>query len=411
MKQLAPLAMMAVVFLHAAPASAQDVDQRIAETLSAHAWPMTVDDDGISGSGAERLVELGRDASFFALGESHLNNETPVLTTALLEALQPSGYTALAIETGVAIADHAQAELRAGRVETVPALFAEVPFTAAFIDHEAEFTLLERAVALGYDLWGLDQVFAGGARFNLARLVELAPNDTARAAATAGLERARRGFQQFARSGDTSVGFLQSATPEDYAALREAFADAREEARRIVDELAASSRIYQLFGRGANYQSNHERIRLMKRHLADRVNAADAETRVFLKFGSVHMGRGYSPLNQLDLGNAAAEIGLLRGGGSLHVKVTALASTGTDGAVSDWTASSPYLKLFANAMSDETAWTVFDLRPLRPIFHRAANAEGREELSELVWAYDLLVVARGFTRAEPLPGVPVPPGQ
>ncbi len=280
----------------------------------------------------------------------------------------------------------------------------------AIADHaEAEFALLEHAVTLGYDLWGLDQVFAGGARFNLARLVELAPSDTARAAATAALERARRGFQQFARSGDTSVGFLQSATPEDYAALREAFAD--EEARRIVDELAASSRIYQLFGRGANYRSNHERIQLMKRHLAERVNAAGPETRVFLKFGSVHMGRGHSPLNQLDLGNAAAEIGLLRGGGSLHVKVTALGSTGTDGAVSDWTASAPHLRRFADAMDDEAAWTVFDLRPLRPIFHRAANAEGREELSELVWAYDLLVVARGFTRAEPLPGVPVAPGQ
>lgn len=93
------------------------------------------------------------------------------------------------------------------------------------------------------------------------------------------------------------------------------------------------------------------------------------------------------------------------------MKVTALASTGTDGAVSDWTASSSYLTLFADAMSDETAWTVFDLRPLRPIFHRAVNAEGREDLADLVWAYDLLLVARGFTRAEPLPGVPVPPEQ
>ena len=411
MKSLVLLAMMATTLAAAAPADAQDVDQTIAEVLAAHAWPMTLDEDGISGEGAERLVELGRAASFFALGESHLNNETPRLTAALLEALRPAGYTALAIETGVAIADHVEAELRAGRGDTVPALFAEIPFTAAFIDHQPEFALLERAVALGYDLWGLDQVFAGGARFNLARLVELAPDDTARVAATAALERARHGFQEFARTGDPSMGFLQSATPEDYATLREAFAEAGEEALSIVDELAASSRIYQLYGQGANYRSNHERIELMKRHLAERLKAASPEARVFLKFGSVHMRRGYSPLNQLDLGNAAAEIGVLRGGGALHVKVTALASTGADGAVSDWIASSPHLERFSDVMPDDAEWAVFDLRSLRPVFHRAANAEGREELADLVWAYDLLVVGRSFTRAQPLPGVPGLPGQ
>ncbi|MGK7294517.1 MAG: hypothetical protein ACNS61_01660 [Candidatus Wenzhouxiangella sp. M2_3B_020] len=390
-------------------AAGQDIDARIAATLEDHVQPFRLVEGRLQGQGANQLVAEGRRASFFALGESHLNEETPALTEALLEALKPAGYSALAIETGPMIAEHAAAALRGGRRDALAGLFAEVPFTAAFIDHAPEFGLLERAVDLGYALWGLDQVFIGGARFNLDSLVELAPSDEARKLAAAALERAERGYVRFAETGDSAQGFLVTASEAEYDALRAAF-DGVPEAGRILDELAASTRIYRLFGQGENYRSNHERIELMKRHLADNLRETDTGTKVFLKFGSVHMQRGYSPLNQLDLGNAAAELGFYRGGGSLHVKVTALGSTGLDGEFDDWTESSPYLDRFEAAMPEDSEWAVFDLRALRPIFHDRDNADGRGALAEIVWGYDLLVLAREFTRAEPLPGVPSPPG-
>lgn len=406
--------MRSLVFLSSAlwitiAAAEPTADARIHSTLAEHVEPMSLGPDGLAGPGAERLIDEGSDAAFFALGESHLNNETPALTSALLEALRPAGYSVLAIETGPMIAEHAEAEIRAGRAESLAGLFAELPFTAAFIDHQPEFELLERAIALGYAIWGLDQVFAGGARFNLVRLVELAPGDSARAAASEALAKAREGFTRFARTGDTSTGFLQTAEPDDFDRLRRAFAGVPE-AIRIIEELAASSRIYQLYSAGENYRSNYERITLMKRHLAEHLRETPGEVKVFMKFGSFHMRRGYTPLNQLDLGNAAAEIGLLRGGGSLHVQVTALESRDGAGERSDWTDDSPHLARFADAMPDGADWAVFDLRPLRPIFHRRANVEGREALAELAWGFDLLVLARRFTRAEPLPGVPPLPG-
>lgn len=404
--------LLALIVLLSAPATggAQEMDARLDAALAERALPMAVTSEGIRGPGADMLIAAGREASFFALGESHLNRETPALAAALLAALAPAGYSVLAIETGPMIAEHAQAELRAGNTESLARLLAETPFTAPFIDHAPEFELLETSVGLGYDLWGLDQVFAGGARFNLARLVELAPNPEARGMAEDALNRAREGFIRFAQSGDSSAGFLQSTDAPGYSALRSAFSGV-DEASRIIDELAASSRIYQLYGQGANYQSNHQRIELMKRHLADRLRETDAATRVFMKFGSVHMQRGYSPLNQLDLGNAAAELGVLRGGGSIHVKVTALGSVDADGEFDSWIEQSPLLKRFEAAMPEGSSWAVFDLRPLRPIFHDRDNATGREALSELVWGYDVLVLARQFTRAGRLPGVPAPPGR
>lgn len=391
-----------------AAAAESDRQARIDAALAEHVEAMSLDEDDLAGPGARRLIDEGREAAFFALGESHLNVETPRLVAALLGALKPAGYAALAIETGPMIAEHAEAEFRAGRRDELAGLFAEVPFTAAFIDHAPEFELIERAVELGYDLWGLDQVFIGGARFNLDRLVELAPDDEARKLAAAALERAERGYARFAESGDSADGFLVTATEADYDSLRAAF-DGVAEGKRILDELAASSRIYRLYGMGENYRSNHERIALMKRHLSERLHEAPSRAKVFLKFGAVHMQRGYSPLNQLDLGNAAAELGFHRGDGSLHVQVTALASRGPDGKVRDWTESSPWLEPVSRAMPEDAAWAVFDLRPLRPVFHDT-DPGGHAALAERAWAYDLLVVAREFTRAAPLPGVPAPPG-
>lgn len=384
-------------------------DARIDETLARHMQVMEVTAEGIQGPGAEMLVEMGRAAAFFALGESHLNKETPALTAGLLAELAPAGYSAFAIETGPMIADHAEDLLRAGRADELGRLVAEIPFTAAFIDHVPEFELLAHAVELKYELWGLDQVFAGGARFNLARLVELASDHEARSLAEQSLARARTGFMEFAQSGDSSAGFLQSTGSTQYRALRTAFAG-NEEAVRIIDELENSSRIYQLYGQGANYQSNRERIDLMKRHLAERIRDADPATRVFLKFGSVHMRRGYSPLNQLDLGNAAAELGVFRGGGSIHVNVGALSSVNGDGQVRDWTADSAVLGRLARAMPENAQWAVFDLRPLRPVLHAEVVADAHPELAELVWGYDVMVLARQFTAAHRLPGVPAPPG-
>lgn len=119
-----------------------------------------------------------------------------------------------------------------------------------------------------------------------------------------------------------------------------------------------------------------------------------------IKVGSYHAQRGYTPLNQLDLGAVADGIGELRGGGSLHVLVTSAEFAEGSGA---FAALAPAL--------DESGWAIVDLRALRPHFHRESNRAGHEALNDLVWAYDLAVVARSFTRAERLPGVPAPPGQ
>lgn len=45
-------------------------------------------------------------------------------------------------------------------------------------------------------------------------------------------------------------------------------------------------------------------------------------------------------------------------------------------------------------------WVVVDLSALRPWIHQAANRQGREQVAEVIWRYDAVLLAPEFTPAE-----------
>lgn len=380
-------------------------ESRVVELLREHRRPMDVGVNKLEGSGATFLLDAAAGASFFLLGESHGNRETPRLTQALLGPLRSRGYSVLAVETGPITADYlADLARRDEGVAPFREVLEEYPFTWPFFNAREEAEMLVYAVAGGYRVWGLDQEFAGSGRFFLARLSQLAPDDEARELAAAWLAEAEAGFERFQEEQDSGATFLMKASDEDFAALAAAFRDAPPTARRIVEELRESAAIYQLFQAGENYDSNYRRIRWMKRHLADQLAAlgpARDAVRVVMKLGFVHLGRGYSPLHQLDLGNQAAELAWAEGRDSFHLAVVAPTYVPAQGGASDLAAKSPYLKPLFDLLGKDP-WVVIDLRPLRPHFHRAENARGWEDLADLAWRYDAVAVVRAFHQAEEL---------
>lgn len=397
-----------VLILLAGAAPAETVDEKIDAIIQEHARPLSIQGDTLGHAGGQWLLTQASHAPFVLLAESHLTRETPQLTAAMLSELHRHGFGSFAIETGPIITDHAQALLSEGRQADLADLLVNTPYTAAFIDYRPELDLIEHAVESGYQLWGLDQVFAGGARFALSKLLGMAEDEATRERVSQALERARESFRHFAQTGDRSKGFLQSSHETTFESLRKDF-EGRPEALGIIDELAASSLVYRLYGAGANYESNYGRIQLMKRHLAERLHGAEPGTKVVMKFGNYHMGRGYSPMNQLDLGNAAAELAAFRGGDSLHIQVSALEQENEEGEFKSLEGLMPYLPRFESRVPEDGSWTVFDLRPLRKIFHDPATRENREALAEMVWRFDVLMLTERFTRARQLEGIPKPP--
>lgn len=391
----AALAGSLLTFAAAAPAAAQSESPE--SIIAEHSETLTLRAGRVRGPGASTLRRELKAATILCIGESHLNEQTPAFIEAILPWLTDAGYTALAIETGTTEAEHLEQGLKTDP-DALTKSMATAPFSIPFYDHAAEFNMLREAVEAGIDLWGLDQVFVGGVRVNMQILGQLAETDEQRETAVKLFKEAQAAFRTFATTGDGSQDLMVAATASDYRKLRGVF-DGNQPALDIIHEIESSAEIYRLFRAGENYQSNHTRINLMKSHFADGINALDPDAKVVLKFGSVHMGRGYSPLNQLDLGNAAAEIAITRGGPSLHLLIAA------------GDAEHDPMPMLAEASGIDDDWRLIDLRPLRDHFHTESNAQRHPELAELVWRYDMVALAPTFTPAERLPGVPAPPGR
>jgi len=412
----AVVAAAALALAGAAAHQDQDAGNRLNELLDSAARAFTLDEGAVAGAGGEFLLRESRNAESLLIGESHANEETPRLATAMIRALRSHGYGVLAIETGPLTGDHLEALARGGGVEAIGDLSRRLPFTVPFFNWRVEAEMLADAVERGYDVWGLDQEFAGCGRFFTERLVDLAPDGEARALAESWRAKAVEGFEHFARTRDQSRGFMMVVTPADFDELDRAFADGPDEAKAILRELRASARVYQHYRDGRYYMNNRDRIRLMKRHVAERLqllgSKADA-AKIIYKFGSAHMGRGFSPFDQLDLGNQAAEIAALRGGDSFHVYVFARRSVSGDGSTRDFAEGSPHLQPLYEVMDERLGASegdgdgdgavrgiAFDMRTLRPFLSSRRNREAFADLHELARRYDAVVLFPTFHAAK-----------
>lgn len=378
-----------LVGMQGAPARGDAAQLRKEIEAAQHA--LEIAEGELRGSGLEFLVENAGAAAFCALGESHGNRETPLLARTLLRRLRPGGYGAYVLETGPVTTARLVELARAGGTEAVAAVFREQPYTAAFLNFAEELAAFAEALALGMEVWGIDQEFVGCCRFLLGELERHAKTDAARARVRASYERAWAGFDHFLQTGNDSRAFMKTAeSAQELDELARALEPTDPAARLILDEMRASLRIYRHYAEARYFENNAERVRLMKRHfdaaLADLETRQSSPARALIKLGAVHSGRGFSPMDQLDVGNHAAELAAARGFESFHVYVFARRST--DG--KDWSAE-PGLRPFLEVQREREA-RVFDLRPLRPFLSARARDPDFAAVHELCRRYDALVL-------------------
>lgn len=374
-------------------------------TLEANRRAFTLDEDGLGGDGGEWLLDRAREARFTLLGESHHNAETPLLTSALLRQLRPAGYGTYVVESGPETTRLLMEAVRTGGVEAGEALLTPYPFSIAFLDRREELRAAATALALGYDVWGADQEFMGSPRLLFTRLQELAASDAPRELARDMLERERAAFEQFVTTGDPRSAFLMSASAAEFERLAAAFAG-DDEAARIVEQLRASADVYQAFAERRYYDNNENRVELIKRNFLAHLGRADAsplsDRRALIKMGSVHAGRGRTPMHVFDIGNLAAELAFAGGGTSLHIVVLATGSVRPDGTFHSWREESPHLAPFFDLAAAD-APVVYDLAPLRPLLTQQANKSAElQDLQDLALRYDALVLFPRFHPADPV---------
>ena len=394
----------------AATASAEPaatLESQLQTAATEHRLVLDYADGRFSGPAWELLLAEGRKAQFFAIGEEHGIAENPKLAAALFVELVKHGYSKLAIEISPPMASALDQALSADGLAGLQALFAQTGAEPAFygMREEAEFLAAARAAApAGPFLWGADYE-VGGDRHLLRRLAELPKPAAAQTALAALTEASNASWAKYDETGSPQHIFSFAGDPERVRAVSAAWPDRDAEADWILDTLEQTLAINQLWGSGQAWLSNERRAAFLRanflRHWRQAKQAGQAP-RVMLKFGGSHLVRGRTMTDVFDIGALLPELAALEGRPSFNLLVLpGLESQIARFNPSNWSyqpapAKDGYAKdlepLTAAAHAD--AYTLIDLRPLRPIVGMRAASE---DLRRIVLGFDALLVMSGST--------------
>ncbi|MCI0434000.1 MAG: hypothetical protein L0271_10155 [Gemmatimonadetes bacterium] len=366
--------------------------------LAAHRRTLSLEAGRLSGEGARWLLDEMSGVQFVLIGESHNEAETPAFTAALLAALRERhGFRYLALENGPTAMEGIAAAMAAGG-EAGAFEWARQYRHALQFWTDAEVEAIARVVeAEGEDgVWGLDQEW--GALHVLDRLREIAPDASARALVDG--TRGRVSAVEAERTSDGDRWIPEPASSGEIEALRAAFAPAAGSAAdTLLGRLALSARIYGMrSGRVGYYESNDLRERSMKTEFMRRYTlarvAGDAQPRVVLKFGHWHSIRGANWGHVHSLGNFLSELAQSAGQRTFHLAVHGLNQPGRHWTLADYEDYAPIARA-----SHIDAWTVIDLRPLRPYAAGNRLPGLTDELHRVIFGFDAVLVIGGLSPA------------
>ncbi len=363
------------------------------------------------------LSQAVTEARYVLIGEDHLTREVPRFTSAVCDLMAKQGLLALAMEVGPLAAQFVTGTLsQPDRLARMATLQKRYPSSVAFVDFAKENDLVEHASkAAGgssFQFWGLDQEFFGAGGWLLDEVLATKPGPQA----TAALQRLQTQEQQAAaqaqKTGDPGKLFLFVAKDAELAGAAALLQkEGSPAANTLFHELVVSHEIYLKNSQG-DQEANAQRARLLKEHLHQRLEAAAVagqKGKVLVKFGALHLYKGFNPLSQRDLGNYVAEVADGQGTRSLHIAV--FGAKGTHIGFAGYgrsPATEPFVladvedfrwlkPMLDGQVQTPGAWTLYDLRRLR---FQGLGSAMNADIKSLIYGYDLLVIIPELTPGE-----------
>ena len=406
---------LSVAALWAQPPAKPTLTEALAQSRS----PLVLEGGKLGGEGAGVLSRAILSSRFVLLGEEHFSKEVPQLGEAMCDMIHPDVY---AVEVGPNAARYVSGLLKSSdRMTRMQERGRQYPSSMAFLDIKEENELAAHCAASshnpGFELWGLDQEFVGAAGMLLDAMLATHPGPQSRRAILHAQLQERKAESAARAAGQVELLFLLASTDADLNPLEQAIAaDGNTETRSIFREFMDSRHIYQMHLQGLP-DSNRVRAEVLKQHfMANYTNfkQRSPQPHVFIKFGAMHTGKGFSFLHQRDLGNLIAEQADLEQAQSLHVLVLGARGvhfypTGygkttvpqpfdltTD---AQWSWLNPALKqqFSQEAGVPPKTMTLFDLRELR-----FRHLDLTSDWEHVIYSYDLLIIVPEFTAATPI---------
>lgn len=407
---------MAALFLsccaHAEEASTSPnaPDQSLVQVINENKFLVNFDGETFTGAGWERLVQEGKAADFFLVGEEHGISENPKMIAQLFEALAPSGYSQLGIEISPFMAHRLDEAAQSAGIDGLEQLFSEPSGEPAFFGMREEAEMLADIRAILPDE---NQVFRGldyeviGDRQMIAAL-ELMPKPVqAHVALEAFKSAVDTAWQEYEETRNPQYIFSFSGDPALVRTLTEAWPNRPATADQILHTLEETLEINRLFVSGENWESNYRRANLIRHNFVEYVNASTAEDqssspRMLIKMGASHLIRGRNSNGVFDLGTLVPELAEVRNRKSFSLLV--LPGPEAQIAVLDPTrleyASALPRNGYSNGLrlitdeASEQAFTLFDLRQLRAEI-RTSDAAVSAQLRDIVFGYDMIIIMTG----------------
>ena len=394
MRRFARAAAAAAAWVAAAAAPAQAPGAPApdpAAIVQRHSLPLRFEEGRLSGPGAELLLEAAGNAQFVILAEqvSHVDHATPQFMASLFEELhRRHGFDYIAVEQDPFGMERFSTEPVRGDLDRIVETVRRYPYGVTFINDEELrlFAHVGRVSTGGWrPIWGFDQAF--GLTLPLEELVDLAPDDLARAEARALLQEAQRrevlvpDFGDWRGTRNFEAGHILSQDAERLLPrverLRQLYRPTpSSRADILIGALEASSRIYSYYhrsrelgaeGEPLGYYNNSVREQLMKDQFLHDYRHAEAvdrrRPRVLVKAGSNHLIRGRNRTNVFTLGNMLHEFAITNGMEAITIMMLPIQP-----AWANFEALPPEVQALLPSRNLAAA-TLVDLRPLRNHLH------------------------------------------
>ena len=386
-------------------------------TNSAREHQTQLDFDGIhfSGPAWDRLIEEGRNAHFFLIGEEHGIAENPKLAAALFLELQHAGYERLGIEISPTMAIELDDAIREGGMDALQAFYAQPGGEPAFfgMKEEAEMLVAIRQSSAHSDpiFWGFDyEVLSDRQLIEALRAMDMPV--AARSALAELKDASDSSWARHSETGDPRFIFSFGGDAGLVRAVREAWPERDEHASRILHTLEETLAINALFLEGQNWASNSRRATLIRKNFLDYWHvqmSRGSMPKIMVKMGASHLVRGRSNSEAFDLGMLLPALAEINGTQTFSVLVLPGAQSQTavfDPVTLAFNPAPPKdgyardLAPLVAAASDE-GFTLIDLRQLRGI-RGLTQSTVNPNLLRTIMGYDMLLVMSGSTASSDL---------
>lgn len=390
------------------------------QEIQKYRYELQWENNQIAGPGADVLKKAVSEAQFVLIGEQHGTAQTPAFASSICDIAISQGFNTMALETSESIAEKLEQAARSDNpTGEIADLEREFPGAIPFYNLKEETDLLSHCSSGKkgdrFHFWGLDQEYIGSGRFLLTNLLASHPGNAAESEIRKLLREDSEAYKKLADSGDFKNAFLLSASESELRTLQHLIEQgANPASKSLMDAFLQSRDVYEKSVHGQNYESNHERSRLMKEalltHYEESLHQTGIPPKVLFKFGAAHLYRGMNPLHNDDLGNFVSEFAEGHGRNSLHIMLVGAKGEAANFGIPghpvqpehfnldlESDAAVAFIKPFLKARL-KNAWTLYDLRPLRD--HHNSISGLNAEIDQLIFGYDILIVVPEVTPAK-----------